>query len=299
MPKPKKKALGRGLGSLLGDRPAALDPPAIGETRAPEPLPDGSTLLFLDPREVKRNPFQPRQYFDEEALQELAESIRRDGVQEPVIVRKKGDAYELVGGERRVRASVMADLEHIPAVCRDVADGDMLKLSIIENVQREDLNAIELAQAYQQLVDEYDWTQERLADEVGKKRATVANVLRLLQLPADVQRFVSEGQLSMGHARAILAIEGADAQSRAARKVIKEGLSVRQTEKLAAAPTANDGKAPAPKDPNITHLEDELRRSLGTKVALKNQGNGRGKIEIEYYTLDDLDRILAVLKGRS
>lgn len=298
MAKPKK-ALGRGLGSLLGDRPAALEPVESGEVRVNERLPDGSELVFIDPRTVRRNPYQPRQHFDEEALQELAESIRRDGVQEPVIVRRKDGEYELVGGERRVRASVMADLEHIPAVCRDVPDGDMLKLSIIENVQREDLNAIELAQAYQQLVEEYGWTQEQLADEVGKKRATVANVLRLLQLPGDVQRFVSEGQLSMGHARAILAIEGADAQSRAARKVIKEGLSVRQTEKLAAEPKAGAPKPPPSKDPNIAQLEDDLRRSLGTKVALKNQGNGRGKIEIEYYNLDDLERILAVLKGRS
>jgi ParB family chromosome partitioning protein len=297
VPKPQKKALGRGLGSLLGDRPSALDPPAALDTGA-NAMPDGSVLLALDPRELKRNPYQPRQYFDEEALQELAESIRRDGVQEPVIVRKKGDGYELVGGERRARASVMADLERIPAVCRDVADGDMLKLSIIENVQREDLNAIELAQAYQQLIDEYGWTQEQLASEVGKNRATVANVLRLLQLPGDVQRLVYEGQLSMGHARAILAMEGAEAQSRAARKVIAEGLSVRQTEKLATAPKAAAAKTPPPKDPNISQLEDDLRRSLGTKVAVKNLDNGRGKIEIEYYNLDDLERILAVLKGR-
>lgn len=297
MAKPQKKALGRGLGSLLGDRPSALDPPAANNTQA-SALPDGAVLLALDPREIRRNPQQPRQYFDEEALQELAESIRRDGVQEPVIVRKKDGHYELVGGERRVRASVMADLDLIPAVCRDVADGDMLKLSIIENVQREDLNAIELGQAYQQLIDAYGWTQEQVAAEVGKNRATVANVLRLLQLPGDVQQLVSEGKLSMGHARAILAIEGAEAQSRAARKVIAEGLSVRQTEKLAAAPKASAPKAPAPKDPNVTHLEDELRRSLGTKVAVKNLDNGRGKIEIEYYNLDDLERILAVLKGR-
>lgn len=297
MAKPNKKRLGKGLDALLGEKAAALDQPPASEKPAPEPLPDGSELVFLDPRAIEPNPYQPRHYFDETALRELAESIRRDGVQEPVIVRRVGEKYQLVGGERRVRASVMADAERIPAVCRPVADRDMLKLSIIENVQREDLNAIELAQAYQTLVNEYQWTQERLAEEVGKQRSTVTNFLRLLNLPGDVQRYVAGGQLSMGHARALLAIESAEAQSAAARKIIANGLSVRQAEKLAAAAKPAPPRDPVRKDPNIVQLEDELRRTLGTKVAVKAQPGGRGKIEIEYYTLDDLERILGTLKG--
>ncbi|MFP4500471.1 MAG: ParB/RepB/Spo0J family partition protein [Candidatus Hydrogenedentota bacterium] len=296
MAKPNKKRLGKGLDALFDDNANALDPPGPGESRPPEPLPDGSTLIFVNPEAIEPNPYQPRHHFAEEALQELAESIRRDGVQEPIIVRRVDDKLQLVGGERRVRASVMADVAQIPAICRDVPDKDMLKLSIIENVQREDLNAIELAQAYQTLIEEYQWTQERLAEEVGKNRATVTNILRLLNLPAEVQHLVADGRLSMGHARALLAIESAEAQNAAARKIISQGLSVRQAEKLVTQNKSKEQKAPPPKDPNIVKLEDDLRHALGTKVAVKNQSGGRGKIEIEYYNLDDLERILAVLK---
>lgn len=296
MASPKKKGLGRGLDALLGDAPVNLDVLRGGESTT-EKLPDGSRLILLDPRKIKPNPMQPRQTFDEESLGELAESIRRDGVQEPVIVRKAGDHYELVGGERRVRASVMADLETIPAICREVEDRDMLKLSLIENVQREDLNAIELAQAYQRLIDEYDLTQEQLADEVGKKRVTVTNTLRLLQLPQDVQDMVARGDLTMGHARALLGFETAAEQSRAARKVVAQGLSVRQAEHLVSTAKATPRK-PAPKDPNIASIEDELRRALGAKVTVKTMKSNRGRIEIEYYNLDELERLLSFFRGR-
>ncbi len=294
----KKKGLGRGLSALIGNAP---DPTALDRLDpvvepAPEPAPDGSQLLFLDPSVIEPNPMQPRKAFEEEALQELAESIRQDGVQEPVIVRKKGEVYELVSGERRVRASIMAGLEKIPAVCRVVSDSDMLKLGLIENIQREDLNAIELAQAYERLVEEFSWTQEELAAQVGKKRATVANTLRLLHLPADVQARVAEGAISMGHARALLALESPEAQSAACRKIIEEGLSVRQTERLASPPEPKEKKPARPKDPNIAGLEDELRRRLGTKVSLRASGRNRGRIEIEYFNLDDLERILEILR---
>ena len=293
----KKKGLGQGLGALFRDTPVKLDEIKASEAGLEaQTLPDGSRLVMLDPREIKPNPKQPRQVFNEEALQELAESLKRDGMQEPVLVRHAGDHYELVGGERRVRASVMADIESIPAIVRQVDDRDMLKLSLIENVQREDLNAIELAQAYQQLVDEYHWTQEQLAAEVGKKRATVANTLRLLTLPPEVQRLVAQGDLSMGHARAILALNSPLEQCRAARKTVEQGLSVRQVEKMTSpAPPRKSAEA---KDPNIASIEDELRRALGTKVSLKTQKNHRGRVEIEYFSLDDLERILAILRGR-
>jgi ParB family transcriptional regulator, chromosome partitioning protein len=296
--KPKKRGLGKGLGALIGDNIPSLTElsSAIDSEGAQNTvLPDGSELLWLDPRDIRPNPKQPRRVFDEEALAELAESIRRDGIQEPVIVRLAEGQYELVSGERRVRASVMAGLEHVPAIRRDVSDADMLKLGLIENIQREDLNAIELAVAYRDLIQEFGWTQEELADEVGKKRATVANVLRLLNLPEVIQEMVADASLSMGHARALLAIEAVQDQIAAAHKIIRQGLSVRQAEQLAAPKTA---KAKAAKDPNIVHIEDELRRSLGTKVALKPQNAGRGRIEIEYFNADELERLLAILRGK-
>lgn len=296
----KRKGLGKGLGALIGVNPNAVKPPAAATAAsAPaDPAPAGTRLIELDPSDIRPNPKQPRHVFNEEALGELAESIRRDGVQEPVLVRKAGDHYELISGERRVRASIMADLTAIPAICRDVSDRDMLKLGLIENIQREDLNAIEMARGYQDLMDEFGWTQEEVSREVGKKRATVANTLRLLNLPEAVQNFVADGSLSMGHARAILAIESASGQMNAARKIIAGGLSVRQAEKLATEQKTGGGAAPKPaKDPNIAQVEDELRRSLGTKVQLKTGQGGRGKIEIEYYNLDELERLLDVLRG--
>lgn len=292
----KKKGLGRGLDALLGGTAVSLeDVKAFEASGEPQSLPDGSRLVLLDPREIDPNPKQPRQVFDEEALQELADSLRRDGMQEPILVRQNGDRYELIGGERRVRASVMADLERIPAIVREVDDKDMLKLSLIENVQREDLNAIELAQAYHRLIEEYRWTQEQLAAEVGKKRVTVTNTLRLLNLPADVQNLVARGDLAMGHARALLAIASPLEQSRAARRIVEQGLSVRQAEKMAAPPTP---KKSAEKDPNLASVEDELRRALGTKIIVKAQNNHRGRIEIEYYSLDEFERIVNALRGR-
>lgn len=299
----KKKGLGRGLGALIGPNSKAFDEPAPAAPAAaaaavPDALPDGSRLLLLDPTEIQPNPKQPRRVFREEALEELSASIRRDGVQEPIIVRQKGDGYELVSGERRVRASIMADLTAVPAVCRDISDSEMLKLGLIENIQREDLNAIESALAYQQLIDEFNWTQEQLATEVGKKRATVANTLRLLNLPEVVQEQVADGSITMGHARALLALPTASAQAAAARRIVKEGLSVRQAEKLAEAGSGKARKDPPKQDPNIAALEDSLRRSLGTKVALKSTAPDRGRIEIEYYSQDELERLLNLLRGR-
>jgi ParB family chromosome partitioning protein len=294
--------LGKGLGALIGDRVLSVEtPPAPAASAAmglvEETLPDGARLLWLDPSDVQPNPKQPRRVFTEDALEELAESIRRDGVQEPVIVRMVDGKYELVSGERRVRASILADVTRIPAVCREVSDRDMLKLGIIENIQREDLNAIELALAYQELLTQFEWTQEQLADEVGKKRVTVTNTLRLLNLPEVVQEQVSDGSLSMGHARALLALETPKAQIAAAKKIIELGLSVRQAEQLATAAKPAAKKADSKKDPNVAAIEDTLRRSLGTKVALKSQSNGHGRIEIEYYSLDELDRLLALLRA--
>lgn len=297
----KKKGLGKGLSALIGSGSAqaaagnALKDIAALSENAEE------RLLRLDPRNIKPNPSQPRREFKEDTLQELAESIRRDGMQEPVIVRRAGNHYELVSGERRVRAAVMADLETVPALCRDVSDRDMLKLGLIENIQREDLNPIDLARAYNDLIEQFKWTQEQLAEEVGKKRATVTNTLRLLNLPADIQASVVEGALTMGHARALLAIEKTPAQRAAAKKIIQEGLSVRQAEKLAAQknlpPKPEKPRPPEKKDPNIEALEEDLRRRFGTKVRIKSNKKNRGKIEIEFFNLDDLERILDYIQS--
>ena len=300
----KKSKLGKGLSALLPER---LPNTAKKTAPAPAPLPaptqpqivsEHDRILMLDPTTIASNPQQPRRIFDEEPLQELAESIRRDGVQEPIIVRRVNDKYEIVCGERRCRAAVMAGLDAMPAVCREVADTDMLKFGLIENIQREDLNAIELALAYRQLMKEYKWTQERLSEEVGKNRATIANTIRLLQLPEVIQEQVADGSLSMGHARAILAVEGVAAQLALARKIVGNDLSVRQAEQLAAAQTGRKSpkkeNIPA-KPPHIIALEDTLRRRLGAKVAVKEQGAGRGRIEIEYFSLDDLERLLALI----
>lgn len=289
----KKKGLGRGLGALISNNSGG----DFAETLGVQPgETEGQRLLMLDPRSLKPNPKQPRMSFDEEALEELSESIRRDGVQEPVIVRKAGGTYELVSGERRVRAAVMADLEVIPAVCREVSDADMLKLGLIENIQREDLNPIELARGYKQLIEQFHWTQEELADQVGKKRATVTNTLRLLNLPEVVQARVADGSIAMGHARALLAIDSPQKQIAACRKIVSQGMSVRQVEKMASHDGA-PSKPTAPKDPNITVIEDELRRKLGTKVALRTSGSTKGKIEIEYFNLDELDRLLGLIRS--
>jgi len=296
----KKKGLGKGLSALIGPHPISLE--ELGREAPPEAAAqiaaDGTQLLYLDPTEIEPNPKQPRRDFNEEALSELAESMKRDGLQEPVLVRRRGEKYQLVSGERRVRAAVMADLTRIPALCREVSDRDMLRLGLIENIQREDLNPIELARGYQDLIDEFHWTQEELAAEVGKKRVTVTNTLRLLNLPEVIQEQIVDGSLSTGHAKALLALATPEAQRAAARKIIAQGLSVRQAEKLASTAKPSAPKKPVPKDPNVALIEDDLRRSLGTKVVRTPQKSGGGKIEIEYFNLDELDRILSVLRGK-
>ncbi len=290
----KKGGLGRGLGALIssvGD----IDGPAAAP-EAPKPLEDGSLLLMLNPRDLRPNPKQPRQYFDEDSLQELAHSIRNDGLQEPVLVRKHNGEYQIVSGERRVRASILAELQTISAICRDISDNDMLKLGLIENIQREDLNPIELARAYRSLSEDFEWTQEELAAQVGKKRATVSNTMRLLNLPEDVQEFVIEGAISMGHARALLALESPMKMSNVCRRVIRENLSVRDVEKITSPTKSKTAKSPASKDPHLESIEDDLRRRLGTKVHLKANAEWKGKIEIDFYNLDDLERILEILR---
>lgn len=261
----------------------------------------GERVLMLAPADIRPNPKQPRRVFNEESLAELADSVRKDGVQEPLIVRRVDGEYQIVCGERRCRAAVMAGLETVPAICRNIADSDMLKFGLIENIQREDLNAIELAHAYKELMEQYSWTQEQLSEEVGKKRATVANTLRLLQLPEVIQGQVADGTLTMGHARAVAAVSGTEKQLALSRKIVEKGLSVRQAEQLAAKEaekTPRKKAAPAEKDPHIVELENRLRRRLGAKVALRHLDGNKGRIEIEYFSLEELDRILEIIANR-
>jgi ParB family chromosome partitioning protein len=306
----KKKGLGKGLGALIGndaDRTRALhQQEEVREKLAtapvsegPVPLEDGSLLLLVDPRDLKPNPKQPRTHFDEEALHELSESIKKDGLQEPIIIRPAADGYELVSGERRVRASIMADVDKVPAVCREISDRDMLKFGLIENIQREDLSPIEVADAYHGLIEQFGWTQEQLADEVGKSRVSVTNTLRLLRLPDVVQEQIADGSLSMGHAKALLGLESPEAQAALARKIIADGLSVRQTEQFVSRKRQPPKKkAAAEKDPNLEKIEDTLRRRLGTRVNVKSSSPQRGRIEIEYFSLDEFERLLELLQGR-
>ena len=318
----RKRGLGRGLSALISPAttddlkrtpprpPLSANSPQRQQGAAPHQEPrttqqppaaavsNGSVLVELDPHIIRQNPKQPRHEFREEALAELADSIRKDGVLEPVIVRIRNGQYELVSGERRVKATILADRETIPAIVRDVSDRDMLKLGLIENIQREDLNPMETALAYQGLIQEFNWTQEQLAEEVGKKRATVTNTLRLLQLPPDVQKAVAEGAISTGHAKALLSLESTEKQMAACRKIIAEGLSVRQAEKF-SAPSPPKPVAVQPtqaQDPHVAQIEEELRRKFGTKVRVQTNDAYRGKIELEFYNLDDLDRLLNQLR---
>ncbi|NUM53552.1 MAG: ParB/RepB/Spo0J family partition protein [Candidatus Hydrogenedentes bacterium] len=304
MSKFKKGGLGRGLGALIPGRDVADDPIETPMAQTPTaPLAEshglGDRVLELDPHTIKPNPRQPRSHFNEEALRELADSIARDGVVEPIIVRRVNGEYQLVSGERRVRASILAGVASVPAIVRDVNDADMLKFGLIENIQREDLNAIELARGYEMLMREFGWTQEQCAEEVGKKRVTITNTLRLLNLPEDVQQAVIDGAITMGHARALLALPSPKSQSAACKAIVEKGLSVRQVERMTSPAEPKQARHAAPKNPNIAAIEDDLRRALGTRVSVTTAGKdvSKGKIVIDYYSLDDFDRILDRLKS--
>ncbi len=280
-----RKALGRGLGALLStDRTIDL----------------GAEPSEVDLSSIVPGAMQPRTNFDEAALANLSESIKTHGIVQPLLVRRRGEGFELIAGERRWRAAKLAGLERVPVLVKDVADQDLLEIALIENIQREDLNPIEEAQAYQRLIETVGLTQEALATRVGRDRSYITNYLRLLRLPDDLQQFVKEGRLSTGHARTILGVSEADLQRRLARQVIDGGLSVRATEQLVQK-AATDRPARAPRsaqavDPNVRAAETKLRRVLGTQVRIVQLGSeGRGKVEISFYSTQDLDRIYDLL----
>ena len=288
----KRKVLGRGIEALIPS----------GNTAPASFAPPGSLLREIDTDLISPNPYQPRSDFDSESLGELASSIRQNGVVQPIVVRQIGARYELIAGERRWRAAQIAGLLKLPAVIKNVDDEKTLEIALIENIQRDELNAIEEAQAYQRLWEHFGLSQEEISQRVGKSRATVANALRLLKLPEKVRKLLIENKLTMGHARALLSLEDPKAQIQAAQQIIEKELSVRNTEKLIRhllAGQETSGNRRIPMDPNVKAAEEKLRIRFGTKVLIQKRGKG-GKVEIFYFNNDDLDRIYTLLmQGKS
>lgn len=308
-----KPALGRGLGALIGGNPpaaktapAASQPsPAAPAAPAPTPVPDNrEQVLRVALARIRPCPFQPRKDFAPEALKELADSIREQGIVQPLIVREQPDHLELIAGERRWRAAQLVGLSEVPVIIRQADDRAVLELALIENLQRENLNAIEEAQGYSQLMSQFQLTQELVATKVGKSRAVVANALRLLRLPAEVQAFIRDGRVSVGHAKVILGLASEELQTLAAERIIKENLNVRQTEELVArlhsqSPSATKrAKSPVPKDMHVANLENRIRERVGTKVNLRYT-KGKGAVEIAFYSDDELERIMQILGVKS
>lgn len=283
-----KSGLGRGLDALIPD---------INSERQPSAEQEAPVMLRLS--QVEPNREQPRKQFSEESIEELAGSIRQYGVIQPIIVCKKGRIYEIVAGERRWRAARKAGLKEIPVLIRSYSSEEIAEISLIENIQREDLNPIEEAQAYRQLIDEHGLTQEELAQRVSKSRAKVANTMRLLNLHPDVQEMLADGRLSAGHARALLSVENGLMQLELAENVIRNSLSVRQTEDLVKFHKFKE----TPPKPQIKNnadykaLEKTMTRTLGTKVRIRQSGQGKGRIEISYYTEEQLDQLFTLFGG--
>jgi ParB family chromosome partitioning protein len=285
-----RKALGRGLGALLPTRPlaAAVPTPALEQS--------GSDRIAID--SIDANPVQPRRVFQQDALNQLADSIRQHGIIQPLVVRRNGGRYQLVAGERRWRAAKIAGLSEVPAVVQEISDDRLLEITLIENIQREDLNPMELALALERMARELNINQEEIGRRTGKDRSTISNSIRLLQLPPDLQQLVAERRLSAGHARSLLALTDEEMQRTLAEKIVAQGLSVRQVERLTKRMTEPRDQAPEEAlDPNVKAAIVELERVLGTKVRIVEKSDHRGRIEIEYYSPEDLDRIYGVIAG--
>ena len=306
-----KPALGRGLGALLGGSSPGAKPTPL----APAPaIPPGSGFVAvadlgervqrLSVDQVRPCPFQPRKDFAPEALQELADSIREQGILQPLIVRARGDYFELIAGERRWRAAQIAGLKEVPAIVREASDASVLELALIENLQRENLNPMEEALGYAQLIGQFNLRQEDVASRVGKSRAVVANGLRLLKLGPEIQTYIRDGRLSVGHAKVILGLPAEAEQKLAVERILKQGLNVRQAEDLVAhlqhQPKLHPGQSagaatpPSTRDTHVVDLENRLRERLGTKVQLRYR-QGKGSLDIRFFSDDELERLLQIL----
>ena len=299
-----KKALGKGLHALLPGRGTAQPAPVQAPVSAPPTLPDGNVSL-VDLSAVSANPDQPRRDFDQEALLELAQSVEREGIIQPIIVRRKGPAaFQIIAGERRWRAASIAGLTQVPVIVREADDQKVLELAIVENIQREDLNPIELAVAFERMAAELSLSHEEIGRKTGKDRVTVTNSIRLLQLPVPIQELVSARKLTPGHARALLKLPTEKAQREIAERCIDGGWSVRQIEEYTKPPKESTDELvprkanPKPIDPNVRAAITELERVLGTRVRIMEKGKGKGLIELEYYSDEDLDRIYTLIVGQ-
>jgi len=277
----QKRALGRGLSALIPEKV----------------LEEKERIVYIPIHEVKPNPYQPRKIFSQEELEELVQSIREKGIIQPILVRRMGPHYELIAGERRLRASKLLQVNEIPAIIKDVSDEESLELSLIENVQREQLNPIEEAYAYQHLIDKFGITQERISETVGKSRASVANSLRLLKLPQEIQEEITKGRITFAHGKVLLEIEDINLQRNLAWKIISHGLSVKELENLVKQKCPirpRTKKSQKTADPATMAIEESLQHLLGTKVKL-NKGRKRGNIQIEFYSDADLQRIIGIM----
>lgn len=286
----QKRGLGRGLSALF---------PTVAEPITQAPQDSSPKEIAVD--RITASPFQPRRTFDEAKIEELAASIRSQGIIQPLVVRPQGDGFELIAGERRWRAAVRAGLNRVPVVIRNASDHEALQLALVENLQREDLNPIEEASGYRRLQEEFHWSQEEMAEKVGKSRPAIANSLRLLTLPTEVQQGVTAGKLPAGQARALLGLHTEPLIISACREVIAKGLSTRETEKMVRnLLIGRKRRHPLPLvDPDLKSVVENLQRSLGTRVRLLPKArSAKGKIEIEYYTLADLERIIKVITTR-
>ncbi len=289
----KKTGLGRGLDALFPNLSNLNDSPLEHSEI------ENKEFLNCDISLISPNRYQPRNQFSKDELEELSSSIKKQGVLQPLLVRKSDTGYELIAGERRLRAAKMAELSEVPVIIKEVSDRELLEFSIIENVQRENLNPMEEAEAYQRLIDEFNLTQDTIANCVGKSRSAVANFLRLNQLPEMIKRSIVEGELSMGHARALLGSENIEQQQAVWQIILSKGLSVRQTEALIKKIKNQDKKQKGPnkntEDVYYLNYAEELSRFYGTKVQIKRKGK-KGKVEVEFYNDDDLDRLLSLMK---
>ena len=296
----QRKALGKGLSALLPSRTAPVAQQPAAEA-APAQVQQASVAQHLPIDAIEPNPVQPRSVFQNERLAELAQSIRANGIIQPLIVRKVADKYQLVAGERRWRAARSAGLTEVPVFIQDFAEDRLLEVALIENIQREDLNPIEVAQALDRLAREHNLSHEEIGQRTGKERATVTNLIRLLRLPQEIQLLVAEHRLSMGHARAILGLPTDELQKDIAERAAAENLSVRQVERLIQTMTTKREAEPIERssgpqgqptyDPNVAAATRELEATLGTRVRIVSQSQSRGKIEIDYFSAEDLDRI--------
>jgi ParB family transcriptional regulator, chromosome partitioning protein len=280
----EKRALGKGLSALIPERESE------GQGK----------IMLLRPEQIKPNPLQPREHFDEQSMQDLMQSIKEKGVIQPILVRQRGDTYELIAGERRFRAANLLQLKEIPVIVREVGDQDSLEIALIENIQRQDLNAIEEARAYQYLMDKFTVTQERIGEVLGKSRSTIANTLRLLALPLEIQESIRQGRIAFAHGRALLEIEDLNHQRKLAQEVISKGLSVRELENLIKSRRPRLGKLKIRQasagDPYLGVMEEELQHALATKIKIVRKKK-RGHITIEFYSQEDLERIFNKIKG--